>query len=168
MSLSPSGRCVIGLLSAAVGLFTAGCGFQLQGATRLSPRMAAVEFVAPDRYSELQQALREALSLAGSRWVAGQGTPTATLRILRDETGRRVLSVSARNTPRELEVYYTVEYRVEADGRELLPRQELTLTRTLSYDETALLAKEQEEEQVRAVLARDLAALITRRLAALP
>ena len=56
---------------------------------------------------------------------------------------------------------------MDAGGQELLPRQELTLTRSLSYDETALLAKEQEQEQVRAALARDLAALITRRLAVL-
>lgn len=144
-----------------------GCGYHLQGAAQVSPRLAALEFVAPDRYSDLQLALRDSLAMAGARLVPANGAPTATLRLLRDESGRRILSVSARNTPREVEVYYTAEFRVEAGGQELLPRQELTLTRSLSYDETALLAKEQEQEQVRAALARDLAALITRRLAAL-
>lgn len=154
-------------LAAFAALLVSGCGFQLQGAAQVSPRLAALEFVAPDRYSDLQLALRDSLAMAGARLVAANGTPTATLRLLRDESGRRILSVSARNTPREVEVYYTAEFRVEAGGQELLPRQELTLTRSLSYDETALLAKEQEQEQVRAALARDLAALITRRLTVL-
>jgi LPS-assembly lipoprotein len=100
--------------------------------------------------------------------VDAAGSPLATLRLLKDEHGRRVLSVSARNTPREVEVYYTVGFSVEAGGQVLVPAQEITLTRSLSYDETALLAKEQEQEQVRAALARELAALVTRRLAALP
>lgn len=154
--------------TAAAATLLAGCGFHLQGAARVSPRMAAVEFASPDRYSDLDRALRDSLVMSGSRLVDARGKPTATLRILRDDSGRRVLSVSARNTPREIEVYYTVDYRVEAEGREVLPMQTLTLTRNLSYDETALLAKEQEAEQVRAALARELAALITRRLAALP
>ena len=144
------------------------CGFHLQGTARLSTRLAAVELVAPDRYSDLQQALRESLALSGARLVDASGSPTATLRLMRDEHGRRVLSVSARNTPREVEVYYTAEFSIEAGGQVLVPPQEITLTRSLSYDETALLAKEQEQEQVRAALAREVAALITRRLAALP
>lgn len=156
------------IVAAGAAALLAGCGFHLQGAARVSPRMAAVEFSSPDRYSDLDRALRDSLVMSGSRLVDARGKPTATLRILRDDSGRRVLSVSARNTPREIEVYYTVDYRVEAEGRELLPMQTLTLTRNLSYDETALLAKEQEAEQVRAVLAHELAGLITRRLAALP
>jgi LPS-assembly lipoprotein len=126
-----------------------------------------VSVVAPDRYSDLQQALTESLPLAGARLVDASASPAVTLRLLRDEHGRRVLSVSARNTPREVEVFYTAEFSIEAGGQVLVSPQEVTLVRSLSYDETALLAKEQEQEQVRAALARELAALITRRLAAL-
>lgn len=144
------------------------CGFHLQGTARVSQRLAAVELVAPDRYSDLTQALRESLVQSGARLVDVSASPTATLRLMRDEHGRRVLSVSARNTPREVEVYYTAEFSIESGGQVLVPAQEITLTRSLSYDETALLAKEQEQEQLRATLAHDMAALITRRLAALP
>ena len=64
-------------------------------------------------------------------------------------------------------MYYTVEYSVGAAGAEILPRQELTLTRVYAYDERAVLAKEHEEQAIRAALAGDLAALLVRRLAAL-
>jgi outer membrane lipopolysaccharide assembly protein LptE/RlpB len=41
------------------------------------------------------------------------------------------------------------------------------LTRDYAYDDTAVLAKQHEEDDIRESLARDLAALVTRRLAAL-
>lgn len=78
-----------------------------------------------------------------------------------------MLSVSAANTPREYEVYYAVEYAVVADGKELLPPQELELTRNYSFDEARLLAKEEEEEILRAEIARDLAGIVMRRISSL-
>jgi LPS-assembly lipoprotein len=89
------------------------------------------------------------------------------LRLRRDESGQRVLSVSATNKPQEYEVYYTVEYSVDVGGKEVLPAQQLTLTRSYSYDETAVLAKEREERNIRESLAQELAALVMRRVAAL-
>ena len=164
--MRPFPRVMPGLLLLATLLLGA-CGFHLQGTARVSPRLAAVELVAPDRYSDLQQALRESLALSGARIVDAAGSPLATLRLLKDEHGRRVLSVSARNTPREVEVYYTVGFSVEAGGQVLVPAQEITLTRSLSYDETALLAKEHEHDLIGAALARELAAIIMHRISAL-
>ncbi len=145
----------------------AGCGFQLRGDTRLSPRMSQPYLQAPDRYSPLYAELTAAMVAAGAVLAPTSAAASATVRLHRDETGRNILSISARNTPQEYEVYYTVEYSVVADGQEILPRQVATLTRDYAYDETAVLAKELEESDIRAALARELASLITRRLAAL-
>jgi LPS-assembly lipoprotein len=57
---------------------------------------------------------------------------------------------------------------VRAGERELLAPQTLTLATEYSFDETALLAKQQEQDQLRAALARDLAGQVIRRLAAIP
>jgi LPS-assembly lipoprotein len=89
------------------------------------------------------------------------------IRIRRDQSGQRVLSVSARNTPEEYEVFYAVEYSVDGPAGELIPPQQLELTRDYSYDETAVLAKQREQAVLREALARDLAGLVVRRLAAL-
>jgi LPS-assembly lipoprotein len=78
-----------------------------------------------------------------------------------------VLSVSARNTPEEYEAFYVVEYSVEGPSGELIPTQKLELTRDYSYDVTAVLAKQREQAVLREALARDLAGLVLRRLAAL-
>ena len=90
------------------------------------------------------------------------------VRVTVDRTGRRVLSVSARNTPQEFEVFYEVEYSIERAGAEVVPRQRLQLTRNISFDVSQLLAKDREEEVLRDAMARDLADLVLRRLASLP
>jgi LPS-assembly lipoprotein len=89
------------------------------------------------------------------------------VKIIKDQSGQRVLSVSARNTPEEYEVFYAVEYSVASGGTELIPPQKLELTRDYSYDTTAVLAKQREQAVLREALAQDLAGLVLRRLASL-
>jgi LPS-assembly lipoprotein len=155
-------------LAAPLALAVAGCGFHLQGVSRLPNTLDRPYVDTLDRYTDFYQSLTEALDVSGSRPVHGSAEATAVVEVLRDESGQRVLSVSAENRPTDYEVFYTVEYRVRAGDRELLPNQRLTLTREYSFDERALLAKQQEQELLRAALARDLAGLVMRRLAALP
>jgi LPS-assembly lipoprotein len=155
-------------LAALLALAVAGCGFHLQGVSRLPNTLDRPYVDTLDRYTDFYQSLTEALDVSGSRPVHASAEATAVVEVLRDESGQRVLSVSAENRPTDYEVFYTVEYRVRAGDRELLPKQRLTLTREYSFDERALLAKQQEQELLRAALARDLAGLVMRRLAALP
>jgi LPS-assembly lipoprotein len=143
----------------------AACGFHLQGVARLPPAFATTQLVAEDRYTDFHRALEDTLRASGSR-VAGSGA-TATIEVLTDDSGQRVLSVSASNTPTEYEVYYTVRYRVRIGDKEVLSPKVLTLTRDYSFNTIAVLAKEQEQDQIRAALARELAALVMRRLTAL-
>ena len=120
-----------------------------------------------DRYTEFNQALRERLRNSGAKLTEHAGDATATVKIIKDQSGQRVLSVSARNTPEEYEVFYTVEYSVVSGGNELIPPQKLELTRDYSYDTTAVLAKQREQAVLREALAQDLAGLVLRRLASL-
>lgn len=157
------------LLCFAVGWMTLmlGCGFHLRGQAPLPATLATPYLETGDRYTPLYAALQARLRAAGAKIATDPAAASAVIRLNKDETGRELLSVSARNTPGEFEVYYTVEYSVSADGRELLARQLVTLTRAFSYDETAVLAKEHEEQSLRVALADELAGLILRRLAAL-
>lgn len=159
--MRPAGLAVVALLPAL-----AACGFHLQGVARLPPAFASTRLVAEDRYTDFHRAFEDALRASGTQ-LAGADTATATVEVLTDDSGQRVLSVSATNTPTEYEVYYTVRYRVRIGDKEVLTPKLLTLTRDYSFNETAVLAKEQEQEQIRAALARELAALVMRRLTAL-
>jgi LPS-assembly lipoprotein len=145
----------------------AGCGWRLQGTARLPESMTVVYLDASDRYTDFNRALRASLSASGARLTTQRQEATAVLRVLRDQTGQRVLSVSALNTPEEYEIFYAVQYSVSSGNAEVLAPVDLELTRDYSYDESAVLAKQREQEILRAALARDLAGLVVRRLASL-
>ncbi|WP_168160029.1 LPS-assembly lipoprotein LptE [Steroidobacter denitrificans] len=148
-----------------------GCGWQLQGTARLPERMAITYVDTEDRYTDFSRALRDALRASGARLTEERRDATAVIRILNDDSDQRVLSVSARNTPEEYEVYYAIEYSVVAQGaegsEELIEAQKLELTRDYSYSTATMLANQREQSILREALARDLAALVVRRLAAL-
>lgn len=148
-------------------LLLGACGFQRQGVAPMSPMMRVTYLDADDARTDFQLALRSSLAASGTQFANRAEDATATLRISRDETGRRVLSVSVRNTPVEYEVYYTVTYSVSTADRELVPAQTITLTRDYSFEEEELLAKEHEEDILRTAIARDLAGIVMRRLASL-
>jgi LPS-assembly lipoprotein len=159
------------ILVLAMGLFLtmgmSGCGWRMQGTTRLPEIMSAAYIDTPDRYTDFNRMLRESLEASGARLVSSRVQASAIVRIREDSSGQRVLSVSTRNTPEEYEVFYTVEYSVESQTGELIAPQKLELTRDYSYDTTAVLAKEREQAILREALARDLAGLVLRRLASL-
>jgi LPS-assembly lipoprotein len=122
---------------------------------------------AGDRYTEFNRALRDRLRASGAKVTDSASDATAVVKIIKDQSGQRVLSVSARNTPEEYEVFYAVEYSVTSGGTELIAPQKLELTRDYSYDTTAVLAKQREQAVLREALAQDLAGLVLRRLASL-
>ena len=152
---------------ALAAVLLGGCGFHLQGHTPLPPVVRTPFLEAPDRQSDFIQYLRHALLSNGAQLTPERDKASAVVSILRDSVARRVLSVSATNQPNQYEVTYTVGFTVSAAGKELLPPQELTATRTYSFDERVLLAKNHEEAILRQDMARDLADMVMRRLASL-
>jgi LPS-assembly lipoprotein len=152
---------------AAVALLFAGCGFHLRGHVPLPAAVATPYIEAEDRYTPLYAALDERLRAAGAQPAADAASASAVIRLHVDDTGRDLLSVTADNKPGEYEVYYAAEFSVTSGATELLERKQVRLTRDYGYDESAVLAKEHEEEFLRVALAGEIADLILRRLAAL-
>ena len=151
----------------AVGGLLAGCGFHLQGTNGELPTATAQTFLqTDDPYSDFYDNLRRALRERGASVVESRQDASAVLRIIEDSYGQRILSVSARNVPREYEIFYTVTFSLEADGSELLAPESLLVTRSYTWDETQVLGKSAEENALRQALARDLALRVVRRIAA--
>ena len=156
--------CTVVVLALAFG---SGCGFHLRGQTPLPAVMARPYIDSPDRYTALYAALNTQLRAAGATPAATAAGATGVIRLHVDKTDRELLSVTADNKPGEYEVYYAAEYSVSSGASELLARQSVKLTRDYGYDESAVLAKEHEEQALRVALADEIAALILRRLATL-
>lgn len=153
------------VLAAVLGLTA--CGFQLRGETSIPPEMSRTYISAPDNYSLFYRKLRAELRRAGVEVVDSPGESSAVFSILTDITDQRVLSVSARNVPREFEVYYVVRYSVENGEQSIMAAQSLTLTRDYTYDETLVLGKAREEELLREAIVDDLVRIILKQLSSL-
>jgi len=132
----------------------------LQGAASTPAEMQRTYISTPDEFSNFYRELRRNLLAAGVELTDSAQDATATLTILYDFTGQRVLSVSARNVPTEFEVYYTVQYTITSGERSLLDMQELTLTRDYTYDETLVLGKAKEEQLMRDAIVGDLVRIV--------
>jgi LPS-assembly lipoprotein len=148
-------------------LLLASCGFHLQGRQPLPNAFEYTYVDTRDEQTDFVQDLRKALINSGATVIRTPGTSGATITVHKDELAEKILSVSARNIPTEYELTYKVEFSVTANGQPLIEHEEISATRDLSFDEAQLLAKEREQEILQEALARDLVALVMRRLAAL-
>lgn len=158
---------IFSIVLAAALIALPGCGFHLQGVTQLPPELSAVYLEVPDPASDLAFQLRRSLEASGVTVVGRRDQATAVLSMPVENYGRRIKSVSAQNRPTEFEVYYEAEYLLEADGEVLLPRQEVARARIVPYSERDILGKQQEQSMLRDAMAREIAGVITRRLAEL-
>jgi LPS-assembly lipoprotein len=151
-----------------LGVFLVGCGFHLQGRHPMPAAFAYTYIDTRDEQTDFVQDLRKALIANDVKVIRTQGSSGATITVHEDELTERILSVSARNIPTEYELTYTVKFSVLSGGQTLIDSEEISATRDISFDEAQLLAKEREQEILSEALARDLVALVMRRIAALP
>jgi LPS-assembly lipoprotein len=154
-------------LAALLLLALGGCGFQFRGTPEFPPQMAVIHIDAVDRYSPFYRELVTVLRRSDVRLTDNVVEARTIFRILTDDTGRRLLSVTARNVPAEYEVYYRVRFSVDVDGAAAVPVEQIALTRDFAFDETQVLGKASEEENIRRAIARDLVDIVTRRLTAI-
>lgn len=148
-------------------LWLTACGFHFRGAPAFPADMAATYIQTDDRYSLFYRELVSTLRRNDITLTTDPAEARTVIRILSDETGRRTLTVTARNVPAEYEVYYRVAFSVDVNGEEAVPYEELFLTRDYPFDETQVLGKANEEQLIMQTISRDMVGLVSRRLAAI-
>lgn len=150
--------------SLGLALALAGCGFHLQGAGTLPPAMARTYLDTRKPHSEFLVSLTDVLRQRGAELMPEPAEGAAVLAINADDSGQRVLSVSARNIPREYEVFYSVTFSLRVGAESVITNETLVVTRAYTYDETQVLAKAAEEQILRRALAEDLARRVLQRI----
>ncbi|MCP4002430.1 MAG: hypothetical protein GY727_16130 [Gammaproteobacteria bacterium] len=142
----------------------AACGFRLQGTDEYPASMASTYIDAEDHYTFFYRDLRVALEQGGVRLAGSPIDADAVIRIERDESGQKVLTISVRNVPTEYDVFYTVRYSVWINGVEVLPSRTLSLNQDYTYDETQTLGKNREAEGIRKAISADIVRQVGREL----
>jgi LPS-assembly lipoprotein len=145
----------------------AACGFRLQGEAQMPEGVNSVYIATEDSLTPFAVEMTEALERSGAVLAGSAEAADVVLRIQRDRKGRRVLSVSSRNTPQEYEIYYWIDYSISRGGVEVTPVQRLEQRRSITFETAQLLAKDREEEILQEAMAQDIADLVLRKLEAL-
>lgn len=155
---------------ALCGLLAA-CGFQLRGQAQL-PDALDVTYItgtmnpnAPP--SPLARALRTALEANGVTVTEDPAAASATVAILGESLNRRVLATGPEGEMREYTFTYTVDYAVTATkGTAFIPKDTLTISRDVLYDEADVLGRTAGEDIALREMVSDAAYAIIRRLQA--
>ena len=155
------------LTTVGTAALLAGCGFQLRGAPELAFHTL---FVNGSETSSLANELRRNLGSIGQlRLVttpAERNTAEAVLDLLTDQREKTVVGVNASGQVREFQLRVRLRFRLRTpQGRELIPETELLLQRDISFNESAVLAKEAEEGLMYRDMQSDIVQQLIRRLA---
>ena len=153
------------ILLAGIILNLAACGFQLRGQYTLP--FASVYVSTPDA-SIVATELKRELSNSPARLMTAAKGADAQLNIINDRRDRQILSLSGAGRVREYELKLRVSYQlVDAKGGVLIPTSDIQLSRILSYDDSRIIAKQQEEALLYQDMERDAVGQILRRMAAI-
>jgi LPS-assembly lipoprotein len=153
------------LLSLSVVALVAGCGFQLRQAPDFAFKSI---YVNSPPTSLLAKDLRR--NIESNKTVSVVNTPAAAqviLDVLGEQREKVVVGLNASGQVREFELRIRLRFKLRTpDGKELIPDSEIVQQQDISYNETAALAKESEEQLLYRSMQTDIVQQLMRRLAA--
>jgi LPS-assembly lipoprotein len=141
------------------------CGFQLRGQASL-PFESIYVSGSPQFANRVARAVR-----AGSQTRITDNPKDAqfNLEILAEQRERAILSLSSSGRVREITLTYRVAYRLYSQKKaKYIQSSEIVLKRDLSYTDTDVIAKEQEEALLYRDMQNDAVQQLVRRLQAAP
>jgi LPS-assembly lipoprotein len=155
------------LLVAPLAAWLGGCGFQLRQAPSLSFKSIFIGF---SEGSAIGNDLRRQLaSVPGLEVVRDVRQAEVVLEPLQELRERIVVALGPAGQVREFQLRSRLRFRLRTpQGRELIPESEILLTRDVSFNEAAVLARETEQELLFRDMQNDIVQQLMRRLAAVP
>ena len=160
-SMNHARRIHLRLSTAILCLLLASCGFHLRGQAALPFETMYVSGSAGFR-TLLTRAVRAG---SNTRIVDNQKEAQVILQVVGEQNERVILSLSGSGRVRELQLRYRISYRLtDNDSREILPTTEVQLKRDLTYSDTDVLGKEQEEQLLIRDMRNDAVQQVVRRL----
>jgi LPS-assembly lipoprotein len=156
------------LLGCAAALTLAGCGFELRGAPDLAFRSLYVNAGdASPIGNELKRNLRSLGALTLVEDPTQLSGAEAVLDFLTEAREKTVVGVNTSGQVREFQLRSRLQFRLRTpQGKELIAPTELLLQRDISFNESAVLAKEAEEGLMYRDMQSDIVQQLLRRLAA--
>ena len=155
-------RTIIGSMIAIFALLLSACGFQLRGSYSLP--YESIYVGVPD-VSVVGAGLKRQIRASGTRLADSAQDAQATFLQTGEAKEPIILSLSGSGRVREKRLRYRYGYRVVDDkGRDLIAPGVIELSRDISYADSDVLAKTQEEDLLWRDMESDLVQQLMRRL----
>lgn len=152
------------VLLAVAGLLAA-CGFHLRGEYNVP--FASV-FLSTTGASQVAVKLRRELTNSPTKLMPTAKDAEAQLNISGEKRERIILSLSSAGRVREYQLKLRLLYQlVDNAGGVPIPTSEIQLQRIMTYDDSQVIAKQQEEAMLYKDMEQDAASQILRRLTAI-
>ena len=156
------------LLAQAGAVYLTGCGFALRRAPELSFHSLYIN--ASEASPIGREIRRNLLSLGALKLIEDaqlQSSADAILDILSEAREKTVVGVTVSGQVRELQLRSRVRFRLRTPkGKDLIGETELLQQRDISFNESAVLAKEAEESLLYRDMQTDIVQQLIRRMAA--
>lgn len=158
-------RALLALIPPA-GLAVAGCGFKLRGSQNYGfERIAVLPNPGGPLVTELRRSLANAVTVLPAEAPLSQAQ--VVLDLLQEQREKIVVGVNASGLVREFQLRLRVRFKLRTpQGQELIGPIEISQQRDISFNESAVLAKEAEEGLMYRDMQSDIVQQLLRRLAA--
>jgi LPS-assembly lipoprotein len=158
-------RALLALIPPA-GLAVAGCGFKLRGSQNYGfERIAVLPNPGGPLVTELRRSLANAVTVLPAEVPLSQAQ--VVLDLLQEQREKIVVGVNASGQVREFQLRLRVRFKLRTpQGQELIGPIEISQQRDISFNESAVLAKEAEEGLMYRDMQSDIVQQLLRRLAA--
>jgi LPS-assembly lipoprotein len=151
-------------LAMLVAILVAGCGFQLRGSSNLPFQTIYVPGSSGGVALDLKRAIE---SSSNTRVVDTPKDAQAVFQLIGAQQEKEILSLTGAGRVREYRLRYRVTYRVhDAKGHDLIPSTTLRQVRDVTFNDSAVLAKETEDQLLYRDMQNDMVQQILRQLAA--
>lgn len=139
------------------------CGFQLRGASEFTFKSIYV-----NGNTQITKPLKKSLVANGVEVTTSSSAAEIEVDLMKEESEKRILSLSGDGVVNEFELYYRVTYRTKFANEPLWTQpQIMEARRDFSYSDANLLAKQSEEKQLNLNMQKDVMNSIIRRLSAI-
>ena len=151
-------------LVVALLLTLAACGFKLRGTAEVPFETLFLPGATGGIALDLKRNIQVGTN---AKVVDDPGKAEAVLQFTEETRQKEVLSLTGAGRVREFQLRYRVGFRVhDGKGGEYIPQSTIQLTRDVTFNDTEILAKEQEEQLLFRDMQADMVQQILRRLAA--
>jgi LPS-assembly lipoprotein len=156
---------LVAMAAASVGAL-AGCGFKMRGSFSYAFKSLLSGFV---ETSTLGNEFKRVLAADGAVTIVKEADKAqVVLDVISEQREKAVVGITSSGQVREFQLRIRLKFKLRTPaGKDIIPETELLVQRDISFNESAVLAKEAEEGLLYRDMQSDMVQQLLRRLAAI-